>query len=62
MVMPKLTPEQKRTEAVFVLLRPAEKTQLEAAARVVGLSRGSYFRQLFLDQQKRTRARKRRQR
>ncbi len=57
MPMPKLPAGQKRTEAIYVLLRPAEKVQLETAAGMAGLSRGSYFRQLFLEEQKRERAR-----
>ncbi len=56
MVMPTLPAAEKRSEPVYVLLRPVEKIQLEAAAAKVGLSRGSYFRQLFLIDQRRRRS------
>lgn len=48
MVRPMLPKAERRSEPIYVLLRPNEKRILEAVARRKKLSRGAVLRQLFL--------------
>ncbi|KKL45092.1 hypothetical protein LCGC14_2359150 [marine sediment metagenome] len=45
-----LAPEDRRSEPVFVLLRPREKQALESIAKADGKSRGGVLRDCFLAQ------------
>ncbi|KKN36933.1 hypothetical protein LCGC14_0768560 [marine sediment metagenome] len=49
MVMPKLPPGERRSEPVFVLLRPRELQQVDKIAEKEGKSRAQVLRESFLD-------------
>lgn len=48
MVRLRLPPEEKRSEVIYVLLRPAERRVLQEVAEQEGQSLGAMLRQVFL--------------